>query len=39
MTIWYHGSPLVLEVLATDSTITRNRDLARVFSHRPTIVS
>jgi hypothetical protein len=39
MTAWYHGSPLVLEVLASGSTITRNRDLARVFSHRPAIVS
>jgi len=39
MSAWYHGSPLVLDLLACGSTITRNRDLARVFSHRPAIVS
>ncbi|MGC9468585.1 MAG: hypothetical protein ACP5HS_08335 [Anaerolineae bacterium] len=36
---WYHGSPLQLEVLREGSTITQWRDLARVFSHKPTIVS
>ena len=36
---WYHGSPLKLEVLQTGSTITQWRDLARVFSHKPPIVS
>jgi hypothetical protein len=36
---WYHGSPLQLEVLRTGSTITKWRELARVFSHKPQIVS
>ncbi len=36
--IWYHGSPLRLEVLREGSTITRWRELARVFSHKPPIV-
>ena len=36
--IWYHGSPLRLEVLREGSTITMWRDLARVFSHKPPIV-
>ena len=36
---WYHGSPLKLTTLRKGSTITQDRDLARVFSHRPTIVS
>lgn len=36
---WYHGSPLELTVLREGSTITQNRDLARVFSHKPGIVS
>ena len=36
---WYHGSPAKLEVLRTGSTITQWKDLARVFSHKPPIVS
>ena len=36
---WYHGSPLKLKVLRKRSTITQDRDLARIFSHKPTIVS
>ena len=36
---WYHGSPLPLTTLRAGSTITRDRDLARVFSHKPPIVS
>lgn len=36
---WYHGSPLELTVLREGSTITQNRDLARVFSHKPSIVA
>jgi hypothetical protein len=36
---WYHGSPLKLEVLRAGSTITQWRDLARVFSHKPAVVS
>jgi hypothetical protein len=37
--VWFHGSPLELDSLAAGSTITRDRDVARVFSHRPTLVS
>jgi hypothetical protein len=36
---WYHGSPLELFILRPGSTITQKRDLARIFSHKPTIVS
>jgi hypothetical protein len=36
---WYHGSPLQLTVLRAGSTITRDRDVARVFSHKPPLVS
>jgi hypothetical protein len=36
---WYHGSPKVLDVLHAGSTITQDRELARVFSHKPTLVS
>ena len=34
--IWYHGSSLLLDVLAAGSSITRNRELAIAFSHKPT---
>ena len=33
--IWYHGSPIELTVLRTGSTITRWRELAEAFSHKP----
>jgi hypothetical protein len=36
---WYHGSPKVLDVLRAGSIITQDRELARVFSHKPTLVS
>lgn len=36
---WYHGSPLELDVLLLDSTITQNAALARAFSHKPTLLS
>jgi hypothetical protein len=36
---WYHGSPLELTVLRKESTITQKRELARIFSHKPIIVS
>jgi hypothetical protein len=35
---WYHGSPLLLTDLRQGSTITQKRDLARIFSHKPTVV-
>jgi hypothetical protein len=38
-TDWFHGSPLCLKVLRAGSTITPLYDLARVFSHKPAIVS
>jgi hypothetical protein len=36
---WFHGSPLRLAVLTAGSTITPVYDLARVFSHKPSLVS
>jgi hypothetical protein len=36
---WYHGSPRRLDTLRAGSTITHQRSLARVFSHKPSIVS
>lgn len=36
---WYHGSPFKLTTLRKGSTITQDRNIARVFSHRPTHVS
>ncbi len=35
---WYHGSPLKLAILCQGSTITPNPDLARAFSHKPTLL-
>jgi hypothetical protein len=37
--VWYHGSPLRLGELKVGSTITTDRQLARIFSHKPSIVS
>jgi hypothetical protein len=36
--LWYHGSPLKLTILRAGSTITRDRRLAEVFSHKPALV-
>lgn len=36
---WYHGSQEALTTLRTGSSITQNRDIARIFSHRPAITS
>ena len=36
---WYHGSPSKLTRLRIGSTITQDRDLARIFSHKPGLVS
>ncbi len=36
---WYHGSPFELTELRTGSTITRWRELAEAFSHKPTWLS
>src|SRR5215213_5671300 len=35
---WYHGSDQHLTTLRIGSSITQNRDLARVFSHKPSLV-
>ena len=37
--VWYHGSPERLTHLHIGSTITQDRDLARIFSHKPSRVS
>ena len=37
--LWYHGSPEALGVLLAGSTVTRDRQLACAFSHKPTLVS
>lgn len=36
---WYHGSPFKLSSIRKGSTITQDINLARIFSHKPTIVS
>jgi hypothetical protein len=36
---WYHGSPAVLLELRPGSTITQDAHLARIFSHKPPLVS
>ena len=36
---WYHGSQQPLTTLRAGSSITQNSDVARVFSHRPSLVS
>ncbi|WP_150267462.1 hypothetical protein [Paenibacillus tepidiphilus] len=39
MDFWYHGSPAHLNELRSGSTITVHRNLARIFSHKPAVVS
>jgi hypothetical protein len=36
---WFHGSPDELTELRAGSTITQDQALARVFSHKPSLVS
>lgn len=36
---WYHGSPFRLTSIKKGSTITQDISLARIFSHKPSIVS
>jgi hypothetical protein len=36
---WYHGSPQELTSIRAGSTITQDRELARIFSHKPPLVS
>ena len=35
---WYHGTPLRLTAIREGSTIIQDRDLARVFSHKPSLL-
>jgi hypothetical protein len=35
---WYHGSDQILTSLRAGSSITQNRDLARAFSHKPSLL-
>ncbi len=37
-TNWYHGSPEVIDILAAGSSITRNKQLAIAFSHKPSMI-
>ncbi len=36
---WYHGSPEELDVLRAGSWVTQVKEMARAFSHRPTLMS
>ena len=36
---WYHDAQEALTTLRIGSSITQNRDIARIFSHRSTITS
>lgn len=36
---WYHGSPEKLTTIRKGSTITQKLALARIFSHKPSLVS
>lgn len=36
---WYHGSQQELSVLRAGSSISQNQAIARIFSHRPSLVS
>jgi hypothetical protein len=36
---WFHGTPYKLLMLAASSTVTQNREMARVFSHKPAVVT
>ena len=36
---WYHGSQQELTRLRSGSSITQRRDVAKAFSHRPTLLS
>lgn len=36
---WYHGSPRQFTVLRAGSSVSQDKNLARVFSHRPSLIS
>ena len=35
---WYHGTPLVLDILSEGSTITQWKELAEAFATKPTML-
>ena len=37
--LWFHGSPVKLDVLLSGSWVTPFRELAKAFSHRPTRIT
>jgi len=37
--LWYHGSQRPIGALREGSSITQDADVARAFSHRPSLVS
>lgn len=36
---WYHGSQQKLTTLRVESSITQNRNVAKAFSHRPSLLT
>jgi len=36
---WYHGSPEKLSVLRKGSWVTQSKELAKAFSHKPSLIS
>jgi hypothetical protein len=36
---WYHGAQQEITLLRAGSSISQDRDIARIFSHRPAILS
>ena len=36
---WYFGSPFVVDSIRPGSTITQDRDVARILSHKPALLS
>jgi hypothetical protein len=36
---WFHGSPIILDELLEGSTITHDMEIARLFSHKPSLVA
>jgi hypothetical protein len=35
---WYHGSPIIMDTLRENSTITQWKELAIAFSKKPTLL-
>ena len=36
---WFHGSPQKLTILRKDSWVTQFKELAKAFSHKPSLIS